>query len=183
MKLHLSHLPSPVGDLLLVTDGQDQVRALDFADHRVRLHRLLGEHYETFELVEAPAPAAIAAALARYFEGDLCALDGIPTATAGSDFQRQVWAALRAIPPGRTMSYRDLAISLGYEDPRAAIHVGAANGANPVSIIVPCHRVIGTDGNLKGYGGGAHRKRWLLKHEGALATRGTPLETPRLPGV
>jgi methylated-DNA-[protein]-cysteine S-methyltransferase len=182
MKLFLSKIPSPVGEMLLVTDEREHVRALDFEDHTARLHRLLREHYGTYELVDGAAPAAIAAAFGRYFGGDLTALDGIATATSGSEFQRQVWAALRAIPVGKTMSYRELARSLGYEDPRAAIHVGAANGANPVSIIVPCHRVIGTNGELKGYGGGVHRKRWLLEHEGALKPL-EPAETQPLPGI
>ena len=183
MKLFLSKLPSPVGEMLLVTDDRGHVRALDFEDHRARLHRLLREHYGTYELVDAQVPTALRTAFRRYFDGEVTALDGIPTATSGSEFERQVWTALRAIPPGRTMSYRELARSLGYEDPRAAIDVGAANGANPVSIIVPCHRVIGTNGELKGYAGGVHRKRWLLEHEGALATRSAPAEAPRLPGI
>ena len=182
MNLILSKIPSPIGELLLVSDAGYQVRALDFADHRARLFRLLSEHYDTYELAHAPAPTEVAAALARYFEGDLDALDCISTATGGSDLQRRVWQALRRIPAGQTTSYGAIARELGFEDPRAAIDVGAANGSNPVSIIVPCHRVIGKSGDLKGYAGGPHRKRWLLEHEGALAKQPAIVEALRLPG-
>jgi methylated-DNA-[protein]-cysteine S-methyltransferase len=183
MKLHLSKIPSALGSLLLVSDGEQRVRALDFADHRARLLRLLSEHYGTYELAEAAAPAAIAAALEHYFQGDLDALDALATATGGSELQRRVWQALRRIPAGQTKSYGAIARELGFEDPRAAIDVGAANGSNPVSIIVPCHRVIGKGGELKGYAGGPHRKRWLLEHEGALAKQRGPVEALRLPGL
>jgi methylated-DNA-[protein]-cysteine S-methyltransferase len=166
VRFKLGRIGSPLGDLLVVTDADQRVRALDFADHEARLHRGLREHYGTYELIEAPMPPVIAAALARYFSGDLGALDSIETATGGSQLQRRVWTALRQIPAGETMSYGELARSLGFDDPRAAIDVGAANGANPVSLIVPCHRVIGSNGDLKGYAGGVHRKRWLLLHEG-----------------
>ena len=184
MRLYLSRLESPLGGLLLVTDDRQQVRALDFADHRARLFRLLAEHYGTeYDVSEAAAPASVAAALERYFSGELEALDGIATATAGSELQRRVWTALRRIPAGETTNYGAIARELGFDDPRAAIEVGAANGANPVSIIVPCHRVVGKNGDLKGYAGGPHRKRWLLEHEGALAKQASIAQSLRLPGV
>jgi methylated-DNA-[protein]-cysteine S-methyltransferase len=188
MKLYLSRIPSPMGEMLLVTDDREQVRALDFADHKVRVYRGLREHYRTYELVERPAPAGIAAALADYFRGDLDAVKDVVTATGGSDFERRVWKALLDIPAGQTTSYGQLARSLGFEDPRAAIDVGAAIGANPVDIIVPCHRVIGSNGDIKGYAGGVHRKRWLLEHEGVRMKPGKSakgpesVEAPRLPG-
>lgn len=182
MKLSQSTFTSPLGGMLLITDDQQQVRALDFADHRSRMQRLLREHYGTYELSDALVPSAIDAALQRYFDGDLAALDEIATATAGSELQRRVWAALRRIPAGQTTSYGELARALGFEDPRAAIDIGAANGANPVSIIVPCHRVIGSDGGLRGYAGGLHRKQWLLEHEGALRKKAQAAEALRLPG-
>ena len=182
MKLHLGTFPSPLGELLLVTDEQEQVCALDYADHRARLRRGMREHYGDCELVDTPVPAAVATALGKYFDGDLAALDGVVTAAAGSDLQRQVWDALDGIPPGQTTSYGDLAHALGFEDPRAAIEIGAALNANPVAIIVPCHRVIARNGDLKGYAGGANRKRWLLEHEGALSKAVEPVEAPRLPG-
>ena len=188
MRFYLSKIPSPMGELLLVTDDQEQVRALDFADHKARVHQGLHEHYGTYELVDGPAPAAIATALANYFRGDLNALKNIVTVTGGSDFQRRVWKALLDIPAGQTTSYGKLARAIGFEDPRAAIDVGAAIGASPVDIIMPCHRVIGSNGDIKGYAGGVHRKRWLLEHEGVRVKTGKsakapePVEAPRLPG-
>lgn len=170
LKLQLSRLDSPLGELLLVTDHAGAIHALDFADHRARLHRLLRQlHEDGIELVEGiAAPHAVADALRRYFDGDLAAIDALPVATLGDALQRKVWAALRRIPAGRTTSYGELAKQLGFDDPRAAIDIGAANGSNPVSIVVPCHRVIGRNGELKGYAGGVFRKRHLLRHEGAL---------------
>ena len=139
------------------------MRALDFEDHETRLHRLLGRHYPGHALAEAPAPASAARALDAYFEGDLAALAGVLVATGGTAFQREVWAALREIPAGATTSYGELAAKIGR--PAACRAVGLANGANPVGIVVPCHRVIGASGALTGYGGGLPRKQWLLDHE------------------
>ena len=100
-----------------------------------------------------------------YFAGELDAIENLPVETGGTAFQRQVWAALRQIPRGQTESYGELAARIGR--PRAVRAVGLANGANPVGIVVPCHRVIGANGTMTGYGGGVDRKRWLLEHEGA----------------
>lgn len=182
MKMFLSHLDTPLGAMLLVTDMEQAVCALDFADHDARLHRGLREHYGAMELAEAPAPAGIADAMARYFAGELRALDALPTVMLGSELQRRVWAALRRIPAGTTTSYGKLARQLGFDDPRAAIDVGAAIGANPIAIIVPCHRVIGSNGDLKGYAWGLHRKRWLLEHEKAIAPEANKPQTAMLPG-
>ena len=183
MKLLLGRIPSPLGELRLVVDAAGQVRALDYAGYEARLHRLLREHYGTHELVDAAPPPAIREAIERYFDGDLTAAEGIATATAGSDLQRRVWEALRRIPNGVTATYGQLARELGFEDPRAAIDVGAACGSNPIAIVVPCHRVIASDGSLKGYAGGLHRKRWLLEHEKALAEVPPVPQTARLPGI
>ncbi|QBR00190.1 methylated-DNA--[protein]-cysteine S-methyltransferase [Paraburkholderia pallida] len=182
MQLFLSRLPSPLGELLLVTDAQQTIRALEFADHTSRLHRGLREHYGSTELVDSTAPEAIAQAIARYFAGEREALGALPTATAGTDLQRRVWAALRLIPAGATTTYGKLAKELGFEDPRAAIDIGAANGANPIAIVVPCHRVIASNGDLKGYAWGLHRKRWLLEHEKAMSASSTVPQTLTLPG-
>jgi methylated-DNA-[protein]-cysteine S-methyltransferase len=103
--------------------------------------------------------------LAEYFEGTRKDFD-LPLGFTGTEFQKQVWTELTAIPFGQTVSYGDLARSIG--KPSAVRAVGAANGDNPIPIIVPCHRVIGSDGGLTGYGGGLERKEWLLKHEGGL---------------
>ncbi len=165
MHLTLSRYAAPEADLLIVTEG-DTLRALDFADFDERMRTLLARHYGAVTLTEGPLPPSIAAALDAYFNGDLTALDTVPVATGGSDFQRAVWAALRAIPVGTTTGYGALAASLG--KPGAARAVGLANGANPIGIVVPCHRVIGANGKLTGYAGGVERKAWLLKHEGAL---------------
>ena len=164
MRLTLTRHPTPVGDLFVVTDG-DTLRALDFTDYEARMRTLLARHYGAVTLVDGPLPAEIAAALDAYFAGDLAALDAVSVATGGSDFQRAVWSALRAIPVGTTTGYGALAAALG--KPGAARAVGLANGANPIGIVVPCHRVIGADGTLTGYAGGVERKAWLLRHEGA----------------
>jgi methylated-DNA-[protein]-cysteine S-methyltransferase len=113
--------------------------------------------------VKPDAAPAAARALLAYFDGDLDAIADLPTATNGTAFQRAVWSALRRIPAGRTVSYGMLATQIGR--PKAIRAVGLANGANPIAIVVPCHRVIGADTSLTGYGGGLHRKRWLLAHE------------------
>jgi methylated-DNA-[protein]-cysteine S-methyltransferase len=104
--------------------------------------------------------------LDSYFAGDLATLDGIAVELNGTVFQKKVWQALRRIPHGSTISYAELARRIG--EPAAVRAVGAANGANPVAVIVPCHRVIGSNGTLTGYGGGLDRKQWLLAHEGAI---------------
>jgi methylated-DNA-[protein]-cysteine S-methyltransferase len=162
----LSRFETPIGAALIVTDALGRLRAFDWEDHEPRLRRLLRRHYGDGMVVrDGPAPAAVTTALAAYFAGDLTAVDRLETATAGTDFQREVWAALRGIPAGQTLSYGALAARLGR--PRAVRAVGLANGANPVGLVVPCHRVIGADGALTGYAGGVERKRWLLAHEAA----------------
>ena len=166
MKLLLNHIASPLGEMLLVTDEQQRLRALDFADHRTHLHRVLKEHCGEYELVDAPSTNAIEAKLECFFAGELNALDDVEPSTSGNELQQQVWAALRTIQAGHVVTYGELARKLGYTDPRMAKDIGAAIGANPIAIVVPCHRVIGADGDLKGYAWGLHRKRWLLEHEG-----------------
>ncbi|MGG6462092.1 methylated-DNA--[protein]-cysteine S-methyltransferase [Solilutibacter silvestris] len=182
MKLFLSHLDSPLGEMLLVTDADQVVRALDFSDHEARMQRGLRDHYGAAELTEIPAPSGISDALSRYFDGELDAVNALKTRTSGSEFQRRVWEALRRIPAGTTTTYGKLAKELGCDDPRAAIDVGAANGANPIAIIVPCHRVIASNGDLKGYAWGLHRKRWLLEHEKAMTFADEQPRTATLPG-
>lgn len=108
----------------------------------------------------------VAAMLERYFNGDIAALDTVPVELNGTPFQKSVWQALRRIAGGTTISYAELAKRIG--DPAAVRAVGTANGANPVAVIVPCHRVIGSNGRLTGYGGGLDRKQWLLEHEGVV---------------
>jgi O-6-methylguanine DNA methyltransferase len=162
--LRLEEYGSPLSRLLLVTDDNDALRALEFADHEDRMHRLLRDHFGVYELEKRAAPANIRRALDAYFDGDFAALDDIRVATGGTMFQRAVWKALRGIEPGTTKTYGQLAAELGR--PMASRAVGAANGANPIAIVVPCHRVIGSNGALTGYAGGLPRKQWLLGHEG-----------------
>lgn len=159
----LDRIDSPVGQILLVTDAAGAVRALDFHDYEPRLHRLLCRHYGAATLTPGQSPAHVRAAVSAYFAGDPTALNAITVRTGGTDFQRAVWAALRAIPPGQTRTYGQLAAAIGR--PSAVRAVGLANGSNPIAVIVPCHRVIGANGTLTGYAGGLERKQWLLAHE------------------
>lgn len=163
MHLSLDRHASPIGTILTVTDAEGYLRALDFLDYESRMARLLRLHYGSYTLVDGPPNRRIATALAAYFERGTDTLGDIAVRTGGTDFQRQVWAALRTIPAGEAVSYGDLAKRLGR--PAASRAVGHANGANPIAIVVPCHRMIGSDGALTGYGGGLHRKEWLLAHE------------------
>jgi len=171
MKMILSNLDSPLGGMLLVIDEQGRVRALEFAERRSRLHRNLREQYRTYELIEGTPPVAVRDAIARYFAGEVDALDDIEVATRGTEQQERAWAGLRRIPGGQTTTYGALGKSMGIDDWRAAVDAGAAVAANPIAIILPCHRVLATSGELKGYAWGLHRKRWLLEHEGVVAVR------------
>jgi O-6-methylguanine DNA methyltransferase len=166
MNLNLSRFESPLGAVLLVWE-ESNLRALDFSDYEARMHKLLRLHYGAYELREADAPADLSAPLSDYFAGDLQALNHLSVQTNGTEFQCAVWTALRTIPAGQTRTYGELATQI--HRPAAVRAVGATTGANPVGIVVPCHRVIGANGTLTGYAGGIERKRWLLKHEGALA--------------
>jgi O-6-methylguanine DNA methyltransferase len=167
MHLRLERWTSPLAPLLLITDDDGLLRALEFADLESRMSRLLREHYGTYTLQDGAAPASLTRALEAYFNGELDALDEVETATGGTAFQREVWRALRRIPAGTTTSYGQLAARLGRAGSARA--VGAANGANPIPIIVPCHRVIGANGTLTGFASGLPRKRWLLEHEARFA--------------
>jgi len=159
-------LASPIGTVVLaIHDGR--LCALGFRDGWPRLERALRRRFAGAEIRRRGDHDGIVDRLRSYFRGDFAALDSIPLELSGTAFQQTVWTRLRTIPPGQTISYRDFAAVIDAPDAMRA--VGTANGANPVSIVVPCHRVIGADGSLTGYGGGIARKRWLLAHEGALA--------------
>jgi methylated-DNA-[protein]-cysteine S-methyltransferase len=160
----LDRLPTPIGTALLVADDDGVLRALDWEDYEFRMLDLLRRQYGAVSLQESQAPTAIRAALTAYFMGDLGRLTDVPWRVAGTSFQQKVWSALAKIPVGQTMSYGAMAAHL--EAPRAMRAVGHANGANPISVVLPCHRLIGADGTLVKYGGGLMRKRWLLRHEG-----------------
>jgi methylated-DNA-[protein]-cysteine S-methyltransferase len=151
-----TQMPSPIGPLQLLGDE----------------HALQGLYMHAYDPPdhwrEASEPFADAIEqLEQYFAGERVEFD-LPLDMRGTDFQRNVWEALLTIPYGETRSYGEIAKQIGRPDRARA--VGAANGSNPVSIIVPCHRVIGSDGSLTGYGGGLPRKRWLLDHEAGVGS-------------
>ncbi|XIA65893.1 methylated-DNA--[protein]-cysteine S-methyltransferase [Bradyrhizobium sp. TZ2] len=160
----LDRLPTPIGTALLVTDADGHLRALDWEDYETRMKQLLRLHYGAVNLKLARAPRDLRAALADYFNGDLDRLDTIRWRVAGTPFQQKVWRALPKISAGTTLSYGALAVKLRI--PKAVRAVGHANGCNPISVVLPCHRLIGANGSLVKYGGGLERKRWLLRHEG-----------------
>lgn len=161
----IERLDTPIGAMLIVADRDGNLRAVDWTDHETRMHRLLRLHYGNFAFTLEPARVStnLTDAIGSYFDGQLAAIDSLPVQTAGTVFQRAVWRALRTIPCGTTVSYKKLAEQIGR--PAAVRAVGLANGSNPVGVVVPCHRVIGANGALTGYGGGIERKSWLLRHE------------------
>jgi methylated-DNA-[protein]-cysteine S-methyltransferase len=163
---YLDRLQTPIGVALLVTDANGVLRALDWEEYAPRMKDLLRLQYGAVVLKDARSPGDIKTALSGYFKGDLGQLNAIKWRVAGTPFQRKVWTALPKIPAGETMSYGALAAKLGA--PNAMRAVGHANGSNPISVVVPCHRLIGANGSLVKYGGGLERKRWLLKHEGVV---------------
>lgn len=160
----LERVPSPLGELVLVMDEADRLRTLGWSDREDRWRGDLRRRHGAVHLVPTPGPSAAAEALARYFAGDLKALEALPVEPGGTVFQRAFWQALRGIPPGTRLTYAQLAARIGH--PAAVRAVGHANGANPISLVIPCHRLVGSQGSLTGFGGGLPRKAWLLAHEG-----------------
>jgi methylated-DNA-[protein]-cysteine S-methyltransferase len=167
LQLLIDRTATPIGALIVVADHDGRLRAVDWTDNEADLRYRLRLHYgeRGFALEPKRNPGGFTAAMAAYFAGEVGIIDGLPVATAGTPFHRAVWATLRNIPCGTTLSYAELARRV--DRPSAVRAVGFANGANPISIVVPCHRVVGADGRLTGYGGGIERKRWLLAHEAA----------------
>jgi methylated-DNA-[protein]-cysteine S-methyltransferase len=154
-KTYFDTLNSPIGDLLLTSDGSALTGLyMDAGKHGPAMQSGWKRDPGVFKVARAQLKA--------YFAGELQDFD-VPLAAEGTEFQRKVWATLREIPYGVTWSYVQLAERIG--NPKASRAVGLANGRNPISIIVPCHRVIGANGSLTGYGGGLPRKKWLLAHE------------------
>lgn len=159
---------SPVGPLTLFAHADALVCVglpSDMPEDVARRDAWLARHVGVHDVCDTPDPAGAATRLAHYFAGDTTALDRQPLRMLGTPFQARVWQALRTIAPGTTTTYGALAEHLG--DPRAVRAVAAANGANPLPLFVPCHRVIAADGTLWGYAGGLPMKSWLLQHEGA----------------
>jgi methylated-DNA-[protein]-cysteine S-methyltransferase len=165
----LDRLPTPIGTALLVADCDGVLRALDWEEYEPRMRELLRLQYGTVTLQEMRAPREMRAALKDYFKGDLDRLKSIKWRVAGTPFQQKVWKALPGIKAGTTMSYGALAAKLNV--PKAMRAVGHANGSNPISVVLPCHRLIGASGSLVKYGGGLQRKQWLLEHEGVTLER------------
>lgn len=161
--LTLERMPTPIGTALVVTDARGVLRAFNWTDYEPAMLQWIARRYRQARLVEGQGP--LRARFDAYFAGETDALEAIAWDGAGTAFQRTVWQALCSIPAGETLSYAQLAERIGR--PTAVRAVGLANGANPVALVAPCHRVIGSNGSLTGYGGGLHRKRWLLEHEGA----------------
>ena len=163
MTLDVVEISTPIGTIRAAT--RDRVLcALAFVDRWTRVAAHLERRFGAVELRPATDPGGVATALRRYFDGATGALETLAVDTGGTAFQQRVWRALGDIPYGTTIAYGELARRIG--EPAAVRAVGAANGANPISIVLPCHRVIGASGDLTGYGGGLARKRWLLAHEG-----------------
>lgn len=166
MQFFIDRTPTPIGVLLIVGDEQGRLRAVDWEDNESRMLALLERYYPPgLQLLPARDAGGLTSTLDAYMAGDVSAIATLPVETAGTPFQRSVWKALRSVPAGETITYSKLAERSG--KPKAIRAAGAANGANPVSIVIPCHRVIGSDSSLTGYGGGLERKRWLLDHEAA----------------
>lgn len=183
---------TPLGELTIVADADGRLRALGWdaiaggslprvseiwnrelgtgnrelraGSRPLSIRTLTPQGVDRVVLEPRANPGGLTAAIDAYFAGVLSAIDGLPVVTGGTPFQRAVWGELRRIPCGTTISYAELARRIGR--PTAVRAVGLANGSNPVGIVVPCHRVIGSNGTLTGYGGGIERKRWLLAHEG-----------------
>lgn len=167
--LMTDEITSPIGGMILVMRDRPDLNyalcAVEFDDCLDRLHRNLRLRFKDYDLKKADDPGGHSSALRAYFDGELEAIDKLPIDSGGTRFQQEVWLRLRGIPAGQTWRYGEMAQQLGRPDaPRA---VGAANGRNPLSIVVPCHRLIGSNGKLTGYAGGLKRKQWLLEHEGA----------------
>lgn len=165
MKLLTDWLETPIGAMKLVVKD-DQLVLLDFADNAARIHKLLEKRFPNYALEPAPLPQ-FSSAVSAYFAGELSLIHKLPVDSGGTAFQRAVWSALKGIPVGATWSYLELARCVG--NPAAVRAVGMTNGLNPISLALPCHRVIGANGSLTGYAGGLERKKWLLEHEAKFA--------------
>jgi O-6-methylguanine DNA methyltransferase len=174
--IHIDVVQSPIGPLTLGARAE-RICLLHFGGDGAAIDATL-ERWYPGEARDRRALTAARDLLSRYFAGEHGVIDTVAVELNGTPFQKRVWQALRRIPHGSTLSYAELARRIG--EPAAVRAVGAANGANPVALIVPCHRVIGSNGTLTGYGGGLDRKEWLLNHEHA-QWKGSPRAAPSLP--
>ncbi|MGI9291271.1 MAG: methylated-DNA--[protein]-cysteine S-methyltransferase [Gammaproteobacteria bacterium] len=163
--LESSIYQSPIGDIQVLTaDGK--LCYMDFADNTPRMHQLLKRRFSEYKLQKSSNYQRVHASLDKYFAGNVDAFKQIEMDTGGTPFQRKVWKTLQKIPIGKTLDYSTLAKRAGNE--KAVRAAASSNARNPISIVIPCHRVIGKDGSLRGYAGGVDRKQWLLEHEGAI---------------
>lgn len=161
--LTLERIATPIGEALVVTDSGGVLRAFNWNDYEPAMLAWIARIYPGAVLAEGRG--SLRPRFEAYFAGEIDAFRAVAWHGVGTAFQQSVWSALGEIKAGTTWSYAALAERIGR--PTAVRAVGLANGANPVALVVPCHRVIGSSGALTGYGGGLHRKRWLLEHEGA----------------
>ena len=166
-RVDLATVDSPIGELTVAARGS-KVCLVHFGPESEQVRRALTSWYPGDAIERAADPGGVVAVLQRYFAGDITSLDEVEVELHGTDFQQRVWLALRSVAAGTTSSYAEQARKVGA--PAAVRAVGAANGANPVAVVLPCHRIIGSNGTLTGYGGGLDRKRWLLNHEGVTRT-------------
>jgi O-6-methylguanine DNA methyltransferase len=179
-RIYISILPSPVGPLSLVSTSGG-LAGIGFGKRDQRFERWVARTFPGADRLPASgAHAEYARQIEEYFEGRRRIFD-LTLDIRGSSFQKAVWVEVSRIPFGRTASYTDIAHLAG--NPRAVRAVGAANGANPIPLVIPCHRVLGADGSLTGFGGGLGMKRWLLAHEGALRTEPRQMSLFRPPSV
>jgi len=174
MILSMDRLETELGPVAFLTDGT-RLRALDFVDETARFEDRARRRFGDVAIRDADDPLGVRSRLAAYFAGDATAVEGIPAEPDGTPFQARVWAALREIPAGTTESYGKLAARLGA--PTASRAVGMANSLNPIAIVIPCHRVIGSNRTLVGYAGGLERKRRLLELEGVCLPAGKTRST------
>ena len=163
----LATTDSPIGELTVAARGS-KVCLVHFGPIDRYVRTTLARWYPDAQVEPGKDPGGVLKVLARYFSGDLASLDEVVVELHGTSFQQRVWLALRTVTAGTTASYAELADRVGAAS--AVRAVGAANGANPVAVVLPCHRIIGSNGSLTGYGGGLDRKRWLLDHEGVNRT-------------
>lgn len=164
---------SPIQPLTVAFDEVGALRALSFhGANGNALKSVMAREYPGCVLIEAPLPTTMQAGLEAYFAGDPAALDRIPWSLEGAagqgGFQARIWEALTRIPAGQTISYGEIAKRAGGSGPEAARAAGVALNRNPIALVLACHRVVGADGSMTGFGGGLERKTWLLRHEGAL---------------
>ncbi|MGC8555363.1 MAG: methylated-DNA--[protein]-cysteine S-methyltransferase [Candidatus Acidulodesulfobacterium sp.] len=160
------HIATPIGEMIAVVDSEKRLRALDWTDCETRMYQLFRLQYIRCDvkLIAGKIPIEIKQKLNAYWQGDIESIDYIPVKTCGTCFQQEAWSVLRTIPAGKTISYKIQAAKIG--KPSAIRAVALADKFNPILIVIPCHRIIGSDGSICGYAGGLKRKQWLLKHEG-----------------